>query len=195
MKRHKLLAVVAVLAVALAGPTAAGQSSEPKVKVLATPVDASSAEHGVLVGRASVGGMLIQMELERANGMWMLMGSPAKWMEMGVASSQLYHVEVKPIDPKSKTRIPYAEVTFMAINKDTGEKVKGMLHPMWGGSGLHYAFNSGLAGDGTYEVTVTVGVPTFARGLDDKRWMEPATGKFHFKLAGGKLTEVSEPED
>ena len=33
------------------------------------------------------------------------------------------------------------------------------------------------------------------RGLDDKRWMEPAMGKFHFKLAGGKLTEVSEPED
>ena len=65
MNRHSLLALVAVLAVALAGPTAAGQSSEPKVKVLATPVDASSAEHGVLVGRASAGGMLIQMELER----------------------------------------------------------------------------------------------------------------------------------
>ncbi|MCH9051648.1 MAG: iron transporter [Proteobacteria bacterium] len=195
MKRHNLLALVAVLAVALAGPTAAGQSSRPKVKGLATPVDASSAEHGVLVGRASAGGMLIQMELERANGMWMLMGSPAKWMEMGVTSSQLYHVEVKPIDPKSKTRIPYADVTFMAINKDTGEKVKGMLHPMWGGSGLHYALNSGLAGDGIYEAKVTVGVPTFARGMNDKRWMEPATGIFHFKLADGKLTEVSEPED
>ena len=107
----------------------------------------------------------------------------------------MYHVEAKPIDPKSKTRIPYADVTFEAINKDTGKKVKGSLHPMWGGSGLHYAFNSGLAGDGTYEATITVGVPTFARGLDDKRWMEPATGKFHFKLVGGKLTEVSEPED
>jgi uncharacterized protein involved in high-affinity Fe2+ transport len=195
MKKHNPLALVAVLAVALVGPVAAGQSSQPKVKSLTTPVDASSAEHGVLIGRASAGGMLIQMELERANGMWMLKSEPAKWMEMGVAPSQLYHVEVKPIDPKSKTRIPYADVTFMAINKDTGEKVKGMLHPMWGGSGLHYAFNSGLAGDGTYQVTVTVGVPTFARGMDDKRWMEPATGIFHFKLADGKLTEVSEPED
>lgn len=195
MRRHNVLALAAALAAAFAGPIAAGQSSEPKVKVLATPVDASKAEHGVLVGRASAGGMLIQMELERANGMWMLKGEPAKWMEMGVAPRQLYHVEVKPIDPKSKTRIPYADVTFMAINKDTGEKVEGMLHPMWGGSGLHYALNSRLAGDGTYEATVTVGVPTFARGLNDKRWMEPATGKFHFKLAGGKLTEVSEPED
>ncbi len=195
MKRHHLLALVAVLAVALAGPTAAGQSSEPKVKVLATPVDASKEKHGVLVGRASAGGMLIQFELERAKGMWMLMGSPAKWMEHRQLPDELYHVEVKPIDPKSKTRIPYADVTFEAINKDTGKKVKGSLHPRWGGSGLHYAFNSGLAGDGTYEATVTVGVPTFARDLDDIRWMEPATGKFHFKLAGGKLTEVSEPED
>ena len=195
MRRHNVLALAAALAAALAGPVAAGQSSEPKVKVLATPVDASKAEHGVLVGRASAGGMLIQMELERANGMWMLKGEPAKWMEMAVAPGQLYHVEVKPIDPKSKTRIPYADVTFMAINKDTGKKVQGSLHAMWGGSGLHYAFNSGLAGDGTYEATVTVGVPTFARGMDDKRWMEPATGIFHFKLADGKLTEVSEPED
>ncbi len=195
MKRHNPLALVAVLATALAGPTLAGQSSEPKVKVLATPVDASIAEHGVLVGRASAGGMLIQMELERANGMWMLKGKPANWMEMGVAPGQLYHVEVKPIDPKSKTRIPYAVVTFMAINKDTGKKVQGSLHAMWGGSGLHYAINSGLAGDGTYEAKVTVGVPTFARGMSDKRWMEPITASFHFKLTDGKLTEVSEPED
>jgi uncharacterized protein involved in high-affinity Fe2+ transport len=114
---------------------------------------------------------------------------------MGVAPGQLYHVEVKPIDPISKTRIPYANVMFTTTNRDTGETVKGMLHPMWGGSGLHYAMNSGLAGDGTYEAKVTVGVPTFARGMDDKRWMEPATGIFHFKLADGKLTEVSEPED
>ncbi len=195
MRKADATVLLMVLATALAGPVAAGQSSEPKVKVLATPVDASKEKHGVLVGRASVGGMLIQLELEFGHGMWMLMGSPAKWMEHCQLPDELYHVEVKPIDPKSRTRISYADVTFEAINKDTGKRVKGSLHPMWGGSGLHYAFNSGLAGDGTYEATVTVGVPTFARDLDDIRWMEPATGKFHFKLAGGKLTEVSEPED
>ncbi len=195
MRTADTAVLLVVLGAALAAPVAAGQSPEPKVKVLATPVDASKAEHGVLVGRASAGGMLIQFELERAKGMWMLMGSPGKWQEMGVFPGQLYHVEAKPIDPKSKTRISSADVTFEAVNKDTGKKVKGSLHPMWGGSGLHYAFNSGLAGDGTYEATVTVGVPTFARGLDDKRWMEPAIGKFHFKLSGGKLTKVSEPED
>ena len=47
----------------------------------------------------------------------------------------LFHVEVKPVDPGS-----------------------GTLHPSWGDSGLHYGYNSTLAGDGTYEATVTVGV-------------------------------------
>ena len=195
MRKADAAVLLVVLAAALAGTVAVGQGLEPKVKVLASPVDASRAKHGVLIGRASVGGMLIQLELEYGHGMWMLMGSPGMWMEHRQLPDELYHVEVKPIDPKSNTRISYAQVTFEATNRDTGETVKGSLHPMWGGSGLHYAFNSGLAGDGTYAATVTVGVPTFARDLDDIRWMEPATGKFHFKLAGGKLTEVSEPED
>ena len=186
--------LLALLVAGLANPATAVQSSELRVKVLTTPVDVSRAKHGVLVGRVSAGGMLIQLELEWGHGMWMLMGNPGMWMEHRKAPDELYHVEVKPIDPKSKTRIPYANVTFEAINKDTGKTVKGLLHPMWGGSGLHYAFNSGLAGDGTYEATVSVGVPTFARDLEDKRWMVPTIGKFHFKLAGGKLTEVSEPE-
>ncbi|MFQ5953812.1 MAG: iron transporter [Kiloniellales bacterium] len=197
MRTLALMAATVVGAAVLfsSGAFAAGQSSQSKVKVLDQPVDASKEKHGVLIGRAKAGGMLIQLELEFGHDMWMLMGNPAKWQVHPQLPGELYHVEVKPIDPKSKTRIPYADLTFAAINKDTGKKVKCSLHAMWGGSGLHYACNNGLAGDGTYEATVTVGVPTFARGMDDIRWMEPATGKFHFKLSGGKLTEVSEPED
>ena len=61
--------LLVVLGAALAAPVAAGQGPGPKVKVLATPVDASKAGHGVPVGRASAGGMLIQFGLERAKGM------------------------------------------------------------------------------------------------------------------------------
>ena len=122
------------------------------------------------------------------------MATPPKWSEHSVQEGELYHVEVKLIDPQSKTRIPYASVKFEALNRDNGRRVEGQLHPMWGGSGLHYALNSGLAGDGAYEATVTVGVPTFARDPKEKdRWMRAARAKFHFKLAGGKLTEVSQP--
>ena len=124
------------------------------------------------------------------------MGSPAKWTEHAPGPNERFHVEVKPIDPGSKTRISYANVKFDATNKDNAKKVKADLHPMWGGSGLHYSANSTLAGDGTYEARITVGVPAFARDSKNKElWAKPTTATFHFKLAGGKLVEVTEPAD
>ena len=166
------------------------QQASTKAKAPKIVMDPS--RQTVLIGRAVVGGMLIQLELEPAKGMWMRMGKPLKWMGMKVGKGELYHVEVKPIDPKSKTRISYAEVMFSAVNQDNGGKVKGMLHPMWGGSGLHYAMNSGLAGDGNYQATVTVKTPTFARDMKHKsQWMAPTTARFVFQLEGGKLTKVS----
>ena len=95
--------------------------------------------------------------------MWMSMGNRPKWFEHALGKNERYYVEVKPIDPGSKTRISYAEVKFVAVNRDNSKQVNGTLHPMWGGSGLHYALNSPLAGDGTYETTITVGVPAFGR--------------------------------
>ena len=211
MNNHFSAALAAaVMAAVIAAGAIAAEGADAEVKVLTAPKD--PAQKTVLIGRAVAGDMIIQLELEPSKGMWMAMTAsvqiqmdnskgrwvvlttPAKWAEHAIEKGELYHVEVKPIDPRSKTRIPYAEVRFKAVNKDTGKSVEDRLHPMWGGSGLHYAFNSGLAGDGTDEATVTVGVPTFARGLDDKRWMEPAAAKFHFRLADGKLTEVSEPK-
>ncbi len=212
MRKHFTTALAAaMLATLLAATGVAAEGADAEVKVLETPKD--PAQKTVLIGRALAGDMIIQLELEPAKGMWMAMTAsvqiemdnskgrwvvlttPAKWAEHAIEKGELYHVEVKPIDPRSKTRIPYAEVKFKAVNRDNGKIVEDRLHPMWGGSGLHYAFNSGLAGDGTYEATVTVGAPTFARDLEDKqRWMRTATAKFHFRLADGKLTEVSEPK-
>lgn len=139
--------------------------------------------------------MVIMFEIEPAKSMWMSMGKPPKWMEHPPSAAEKFHVEVKPIDPKSKTRIPYAEVKFEAVNKDNRKKVEGVLHPMWGGSGLHYAMNSALAGDGTYEVQIRVEPPTVGRASADKdMWSKPAAASFHFKLKDDKLVEVSEPE-
>jgi uncharacterized protein involved in high-affinity Fe2+ transport len=84
-------------------------------------------------------------------------------------------------------------VTFQAVNKHNGRDVQAELQPMWNRSGLHYASNTGLAGDGAYESKVIVGVPTFARDPNyQERWLQPVAAKFHFSLTGGKLTEVSE---
>ena len=172
---------------------AAAQNAAPKVKVLAAPEDATQTT--VLVGRASAGNMIVIFELEAAKAMWMQMGKPSKWVEHPVAKGEIFHVEVKPVDPKSKTRIAYAEVKFSAVNRDNKKRVSGTLHPMWGGSGLHYAANSPLAGDGRYETTITVGVPTFGRAPADRNlWTQPVSATFHFKLADGKLIEVTQPD-
>jgi uncharacterized protein involved in high-affinity Fe2+ transport len=137
--------------------------------------------------------MIIQLELEPAKGMPAVTGSPPKVTEHDVGEGELYHVKVTPIDPRTKTRIPYTSVTFQAVNKDNGRDVETELQPMWDRSGLHYAFNSGLAGDGDYESKVIIGVPTFARDPDYReRWLQPVAAKFHFTLAAGKLAEGSE---
>jgi uncharacterized protein involved in high-affinity Fe2+ transport len=100
---------------------------------------------------------------------------------------------IEVTDPVTKTRIPYAGVTFAAKLAENGKTMSMALPPMWGSSGLHYSANSALLGDGTYGAVVTVDVPTFQRELKDKElWSSPVSAKFHFKLKDGKLTEVSE---
>lgn len=191
---NKLIVAFAVAAVAAIATQAGHTSEAPIVKVLDSPKDAT--QETILIGRQRAGDMVIQFELEPAKAMWMPMGEPAHWMEHAPAADEVYHVEVKPVDPGSNTRISYAPVTFAAINRDTGERVEGALHPMWGGSGLHYAKNSALAGDGTYEAVVTVGVPLFGRDSRNvELWRKPVSATFHFRLADGKLVEVSEPID
>jgi hypothetical protein len=185
--KHSLILTALVAGFAFGAPAFGVQH---KVKVLAAPEDAT--QKTVLIGRNLAGGMIVMFELEPAKAMWMEMGG--RWVEHPVGKGEIFHVEVKPEDPKSKTRISYADVTFSAVNRDNKKKVSGTLHPMWGGSGLHYAVNSTLAGDGIYEATVTIGVPAFSRAPQDKHlWAKPVTTQFHFKLAGGKLVEVSEP--
>lgn len=170
---------------------AAPQLAEPKVQKLAVAAD--PVKKAVLIGRTAAGDMIIQLELEGSEPMWMQMGNPPTWGAHQPADDEHYHVELKLTDPKTKTRIPYASINFAATNKETGKTISLPLPPMWGSSGLHYSANSALLGDGTYAATVTVNVPTFQRELKDKDlWSKPVSAKFHFKLANRKLTEVSQ---
>ena len=172
-------------------PRVTSLTSTALISRLASPADPLS--ETVLIGRTRVEDMIIQLELEPAKAMPAAAGSPAELTEQGVGEGDLYHVKVTTIDSRSNARIPYTSVTFQAFNKDNGREVAAEAQPMWNRSGLHYAFNSGLAGDGVYESKVIIGVPTFARDPKDRdRWMQPVAAKFHFTLAGGKLTEGSE---
>jgi hypothetical protein len=193
-RRHRLvlamIAAMSTMGLAHDG-TALAQTAEPKVKVLA--VKADPLKKAVLVGRVSTGDMTLQLEIEGAESMWMQMGNPPVWGAHAPGANERYHVEFKLTDPKTKTRIPYAEIVFNATNRDTGKTMTLALHPMWGSSGLHYSGNSPLLGDGSYSAMTTVNVPTFQREIKDKDlWSKPVSAKFHFKLKDGMLTEVSE---
>lgn len=171
---------------------AIAQPAEPARKTLGVAADPLKA--AVLLGRVTTGGMIFQLELEGAESMWMQMGTPPVWGAHAPAPGERLHVEFKLTDPKSKTRIPYANVTFAATNRDNGKAVTLPLPPMWGSSGLHYSANSALAGDGVYAATVTVDVPTFQRELKDKDlWAKPVSARFHFRLRDGKVVETSMP--
>ncbi len=184
-------AILPIVGLLLSG-SAMAQLADPKVKTLSVAAD--PLKKAILIGRVTTGGMVFQLELEGSEAMWMQMGTPPIWGAHTPAVYERFHVELKLSDPKSKTRIPYAHITFAATNKETGKSMSIILPPMWGSSGLHYSENSALLGDGTYSATVMVDVPTFQRELTDKDlWSAPVSAKFHFKLKDGKLTEVSQP--
>jgi uncharacterized protein involved in high-affinity Fe2+ transport len=166
------------------------QAGVPVVKVLAPAAD--PVKNAVLIGRVASGGMVVQLEIEGSEPMWMQMGNPPTWGAHQPDAQERYHVELKLSDSKTKTRIPYASSTFVARNVDSGKSMTLPLPPMWGSSGLHYSANSALLGDGVYAATITVDVPTFQRELKDKDlWSKPVSANFHFRLKDGKLTEVS----
>ena len=191
MTPHTYLCLALAITAAMPITGALAQSPDSKIKILAAPKDPT--QETILIGRTISDGMVLQLELEGAEAMWMPMGKPARWSEHTPAKHERYHVEFKASDLTTKTRIPYAIVTFIATNKDNGKSLKLALPPMWGSSGLHYSANSALAGDGTYSATVTVGVPSFAREMKDKDlWSKPVSSRFHFKLKDGALVEVSE---
>ena len=113
-----LLVVTALVAAFAFGALA--QGAQPKVKVLSTPEDAT--RKTVLLGRNFTDGMIVTFELEPAKSMWLQTGNPPKWRERTVRKSENYHLDVKPVDPKSKAVISYAEVRFNAVNRTNREK-------------------------------------------------------------------------
>ena len=99
------IAVIA-LAALLTTPALAGAQQPPstKVKVLATPEDPR--QKTILVGRAEAFGMIIQFEIEPASTMVMRMGRPPKMVKHTPAAGEVYHLEVKPIDPAPRRAFP-----------------------------------------------------------------------------------------
>jgi hypothetical protein len=185
MIRLKYLAVLVGMVFLVMGSNDAAGKSHGK----------NAAKETVLIGVQTVAAgtpdeMAIKFELEPAKPMFMPPGMHGnKSMVMAPGPNDKYHFEVKPEDPKSKTRISYADVRVTAVNTKSGKKVDLELHPMWGGSGLHYSANGPLPGDGVYTATVEVRPPIFARDANKEkdRWMRPSKAEFRFRYEKGLI--------
>lgn len=166
---------------------------EGELAPLDEPVDPTglrTTEDHANIGHKEIDGRIVELVLEPAKSMLMLMGG--NWMEMAPAAGADIHVEVKITDPGSNDRPAHSAIEFHAENETTGETMEEELHPMWGGSGLHYAINHGLLGDGEYHVEIHLDEPRFARSLGDKdKWMGSVEAEFHFVIEDGLVTEVS----
>lgn len=68
-------------------PTPTSSPPAPTAKAL-DPI-----QEAVLIGRSLAEGMIIQLELEPAQAMWMQMGTPPMWMEQPVAPAAGLEVE------------------------------------------------------------------------------------------------------
>jgi uncharacterized protein involved in high-affinity Fe2+ transport len=183
-KFFRILAGVAFSIMALSNAAATKHGKDPTKETVLIGVQTAA------VGTPDE--MLIKFELEPAKPMLMppgMHGSTA--MVMAPRTDEKYHFEVKPEDPKSKTRISYAAVRLTAVNTNNGKKVELDLHPMWGSSGLHYSANGPLPGDGIYTATVVVSPPTFARDAtkEKDRWMRPLKAEFRFRFEKGLIIE------
>ena len=170
-----------------------GHQHDGQLVPLDEPVDPTgqrTTEDHAQIGHVEVDGRIVELVLEPAKSMSMLMGGA--WMEMAPAAGADIHVEVKVSDPGSKTRIPHSAIEFHAENETTGQTMVEELHPMWGGSGLHYAINHGLLGDGQYHAEIHLEEPRFARSIGDKdKWMGTAEVAFQWVIKDGLVTEVT----
>lgn len=108
-----LLMVTALVAAIAFGALA--QGAESKVKVLATPEDAI--QMTVLLGRNFTDSVIVTFELEPAKSLGLQTCNPREWRERPVRKGEVYHLDVKPVDPKSKVVISYAEVRFNGVNR------------------------------------------------------------------------------
>ncbi len=149
-----------------------------------------------LIGETEVDGMKVELEVEHAETMWMIMDN-GMLMEMAPMPDDTHHFEAKLEDisivlEKKTPKIAYSTVTATAVNDATGETISKTLNPMYGGSGFHYGGNFALA-PGSYTVTLDIESPIFMRSNSTKdSWLNPIQVQFPFEATAEELEEEVE---
>ncbi len=133
------------------------------------------------VGKAVVGGMEIEVELEEPSEMQMLKGG--EWRLIKPAKGDTHHLEVKISVPEKGYRIPYADVRATFIELRSKKEFRKKVFPMFGGN-FYHGVNVTLE-KGRYAVIVDVAPPTMMRMEESlNKWLKPVWAKFQFEAKG-----------
>lgn len=158
--------------------------------------------HEIKVGEMVKGGMLIEVEAENAESMWMLMGGQS--MDM-MKDGMTHHLMVKlMVDPALEAQrirvsrhtesISNAQVT--ATVKDANGKVvvaPTQFHPLHSDSGFHYGNNLAFPRAGNFTVSLDIQPPSFTRSSKQKeRWTAPITQEFSYRWDGNRVEDEVE---
>lgn len=132
-------------------------------------------EDGAATCRA--GDYLVAFVNEKAEGMYALGGDRLVWRE--AAADATVHLEVAVADAGDGRFVPALDVRVDI--EDNGRMLVSTELPfLWHPFLHHYGANAAQPGEGPYDVTVHIGVPTFMRHdpINGKRYAEPVTARF-----------------
>lgn len=158
--------------------------------------------HEIKVGEVVKEGMIIEVEAENAESMWMLMGDRSMdMMQEGMTHHLMVKLMVDPALAAQQIRvsrhtesISSAQVT--ATVKDVNGKVvvaPTQFYPMLSDSGFHYGRNLALPRAGDFTVSLDIQPPSFTRSNKQKeRWITPITQEFSYRWDGNGIEDEVE---
>jgi len=142
-----------------------------------------------MAGMKSAGDYRMALSVTTPHRFWLITGPDRQ--EVTVEADDAVHLMCSPFDPETGIVPPSGNVEI-EITRD-GETVdERSLWPMLSQRmGFHFGDNVGLDGDGTYEVTATVG-PMDARGTGafHERFQGTAEASFELEFSQSKLEEL-----
>ena len=158
--------------------------------------------HDVHIGKKTAGNMVIDVEAEHAESMWMM--DHGKAMDH-MGKEHTHHLVVKVfVDPalaskgirveRTSEKVPMTQVSLTL--RDSKGKMVGKpldLHTMHSKGGFHYGGNFGLPGPGKYTAVIKASPPDFVRSTKQKdKWLKPIEQTFDYTWDGTPMGEEIE---
>ena len=143
-----------------------------------------------MVGTSQSGDYAFGLMYSYAHRFWNVNGNSTSLTE--IADEDDVHLMASVWDPETMTVLPETGLSI-EITQDGEVVTQEVIYPMLSQPmGFHYGANFGLAGDGTYDVTLSVGgMSTRRTGTFEGKFGEPADATIEFEYSQAARDEIS----